>query len=419
MRSELLIIGNEILSGNTAEANGKWLALKLRTLGISLDRITVIPDQQEEMLVAFKECFERSDLIFTSGGLGPTQDDLTKNILGQFFKGELKADRLGEEIARDNYQRFGREWTPKSNFYHIIPEGITPLKNPNGLAPGLLKIDREKNKMFFSAPGVPREFSAMVNEVFIPQILSFFKKQNDPIESFKIRTFGIPEEKIFFELCPALWKKLEKFGSVSSLPQTTGVDIVLSFRPEQFSREKIYHDFISSADYQILKPFIWQIGELQAEEYVAKICREKKLTLSLAESCTGGYLANLFTNIKGISQIFLGSAVTYSNYAKESLIGVQKKSLETHGAVSENVAKEMAQGSLAKFNSEVSVSLTGIAGPDGGSEQKPVGMVCIAISARNKKTIVSTYFFKGDRLRLKERFAQRALLDLIAYLELT
>lgn len=417
MKCELIIIGSEILSGNTSEANGKWLGLKLRTLGIPLVRMTVIADEEGEILRAFEESFQRSEVIFTCGGLGPTKDDLTKKVLAKFFQGELKPSKEAEEIAKQNYQRFGREFTPETNFYHVIPEGISACTNPCGLAPGLVRIDRQKKKMFFCAPGVPREFACMVDEVFIPEIRSLFKAENDPIEFFKIRTFGIPEEKIFFELCPGLWENLERYGSVSSLPQTIGVDIVISFRPEKISREKIYQDFINSPYYLELKSYIWQIGELQAEEYVAKLCREKKLTLALAESCTGGYLANLFTNISGISDIFLGSAVTYSNFAKESLINVKAKSIKNDGAVSEIVAEAMAFGAMEKFKSEISVSLTGIAGPSGGSPDKPVGMVCIAIAQKNHKIKVSTHYLKGDRLKLKERFAQRALLDLISYIE--
>lgn len=417
MKTELIIIGNEILSGNTQEINGQWLGLKLRTLGLSLSRVTVVADKEEDILLIFQESLKRSDLIFTSGGLGPTEDDITKKVLGKFFNAPLQESQKAQEIVQDNYRRFGREWVPHNNFYHIIPTDILPFKNPQGMAPGLAKFDSQNKKMLFCAPGVPREFAAMVEEVFLPEVQHFFGGISDPIESFKIRTFGIPEEKIFFELAPFFWKKLEGFGLVSSLPQIIGVDIVLSFRPSFISRQNLLKEFFSWPEYQLLKPFIWQIGELSAQEYAFSLLLKKNLTLSLAESCTGGYLSHLLTNIDGVSQVFQGGVVTYSNQSKKIFLDVKEETLNKEGAVSLEVAKEMAEGALNKYQSSLALSLTGIAGPKGGSKDKPVGTVCIGLAHKNKKSTASLYHFKGDRLRLKERFAQRALLDLIILLE--
>lgn len=407
-----IIIGNEILNGNTAEANLATLAKHMLPQGIKVKQTRIIGDQLEEIIKALEDFNQGPEIVIVCGGLGPTQDDVTKMALAQFLKVPLEENNEAQAIASDNYQRFGRSWNPSTNSYHILPRGVKALKNPDGLAPGL--VYQKGKKLFFFGPGVPREFSLMVQKEFIPFIQQQIGQQDQQgLELFKIRTQGIPEEKIFFELAPKLWSKLEEFGSVSSLPQIIGVDIVVNFKRQLWDFSTLKEKFLAMPEAKILAPSIWQIGGLNLEEFVLQKFKDQKLTLALAESCTGGLLASQFTDIPGCSEVFQGSAVTYSNLAKEKILKVSPQTLNEHGAVSLQVAKEMAQGALAQFQSDVAIALSGIAGPGGGTQDKPVGTVAIALAFKGQETQAKFHHLKGDRLRLKKRFAARALFDLL------
>lgn len=407
---ELLIIGDEILNGRISDKNGPWLSSFLFSKGLPLKRITSIRDEIDQIIAAILEAKKRSTVLILSGGLGPTLDDVTKDALGKLLNKPLTLNQNALEVASLNYQRNGRDFNdviPKGNKYHYLPEGILPLNNPLGYAPGLMTtID---NTQIFCAPGVPREFKAMVEEEFLPLILKKHKITKFPIQ-VTIRTRGIPEEKIFNEVVPNLWEELSKKGQVSSYPQVWGIDIVVTL--EDSSDKKIPEEI-----YQILKdsplhPYVWQYGNQKIEEFILQLAKEKNLKISCVESCTGGLIASRLTNISGSSESFLGSATTYSNEAKINLLKVKELSLKNKGAVSHEVAQEMALGGNQLFHSDICVSTTGIAGPTGGSDEKPVGTIFIGISKKGKAES-KNFEFRGDRLRLKEIFSQQALFLLL------
>jgi nicotinamide-nucleotide amidase len=412
LKVSMIVIGDEILNGRTSDLNGGWLAQYLFKMGMEFKALRFIHDDADEINKTLSVSLEESDIVITSGGIGPTVDDKTKKSLADYFHKNIIERTDVALIVTENYKRFGRPWVPEQNHYHFFPEDFIATNNPLGLAPGIVYFDAKKQKLIMSAPGVPREFHEMVTSEFLPLIKQFF--QNRFQENFQtvIRTKGISEEKIFFELCPTLWSELEIFGKVSSLPHTIGIDIVVGYNgnlnDHLIKQEKIYQLIKSSA----LALHVWQYGNRAINEMVLNYALENQKTFSFAESCTGGLVASKITDLSGSSAVFMGGVVTYSNAAKVKLLEVDSKTLEKFGAVSIEVAQEMARGALSKFKTDFAVSLTGIAGPTGGSELKPTGTVVIGFASKHSSG-GRVYLFPGDRIRRKERFSDMALLQLL------
>lgn len=412
MELELLLIGDELLSGRISDKNGSWLSAFLFKLGVSLKRITTVSDNPDIIESTLKEILKRSDAVITSGGLGPTLDDVTKLSLGNLFNETMEASEKALEITRINYQRKGKNFDNQNkskNAYDFLPKSVFPINNPDGYAPGLGAY--YEGKAILCGPGVPREFRTIVEKEFMPILL---KDQGAIVRQVQwtCRTMGVPEEKIYFDLAPEIWEKLSQYGSVSSYPQTWGIDIVVTYPESNEIPEKL-NQIVNATP---IKDYIWQIGNLSLEELVIKTAIEKNISISVAESCTGGMIASRLTDIPGCSKVFKGNITSYSNEAKVNLLEVSKSSLENHGAVSETVAKQMAIGALKKLNSDISVSTTGISGPDGGSEEKPIGT--LALGWANKKDSHSELLnYSGDRKRLKAIFTQKALFKLLDLLK--
>lgn len=408
-----IIIGDELLSGKIQDLNLKWLADFLLPTGFKLNSSEVIGDEESQIIETLKNALAKNDAIIVTGGLGPTKDDKTKAVLAQFLGSQLEENQAAIELVTEHYKRFGKEWSKGHNGYHLIPSGVTPLKNPQGLAPGLMA--EIEGKLIFCAPGVPREFQHMTSEVIYPLLSEKIATQSSELEIFNIRTFGIPEEKIFHEICPGLWEELEKFGSVSSLPQIMNVDITLRLtKDSELENKKV--QIIEILKKTPIWKSVWQIGTTPLAAYIIEKAKEKNLTISFAESCTGGLTASNLTDISGSSSVFLGSVVCYANEVKTGLLGVKEKTLKDHGAVSAQTAFEMAEGARQSMKSDIAISFTGIAGPGGGSVEKPVGTVGIGWSTKNK-TDSKLYQFHGDRLKLKERFMTKGLFKLLQIIE--
>jgi nicotinamide-nucleotide amidase len=407
--ARILIIGDEVLKGRVVDLNGGFLAKFCYKNGITLKGTMVIRDEAAEMKEALDWGFKDADIVFTTGGLGPTGDDLTKAVFAQYFGAKLVETKESVQLIEEQYQRFGREWN-KRNSYHMIPENFLAINNPKGLAPGLGKIHQDK--ILLCAPGVPHELEAMAQEEFLPILKKQFSNRFEREQQVVMRTRGIPEEKIFFELCPDLWPMLETLGRPSSYPQIGGVDVVLSFAgDEQLALMRLgqLQDWAAKSP---LASSIWQWGNTALPEFVLTRAKEKKLTIALAESCTGGLTASRLTDIPGSSDVFLGSIVSYANSAKENLLAVPTELIAKHGAVSEEVVKVMAREARLRFGSDLSVAFSGIAGPDGGTKEKPVGTVAIATSSAHGEQS-ATLLLKGDRLRLKLRFSEMGLFHLL------
>lgn len=405
---ELLLVGDELLSGRISDQNGSWLSGFLFKQGISLKRITIINDDLETFISAVKEILGRSDAVITSGGLGPTLDDLTKLALAKLFNEPLEANDEALKITQENYRRKGKNFDKESklnNSYEFLPQSVFPLNNPDGYAPGLGAYYQDKP--ILCAPGVPREFKSMVEKEFLPLLTKKYKTIQKKLQ-WTCRTIGIPEEKIYFDLAPNLWEELGQFGSVSSYPQIWGIDIVVTYEESDLIAPRL-NQIVNSSK---IKDYIWQIGNLSLEELVIKNAIEKNITISVAESCTGGLISSRLTDVPGSSKIFKGNITSYSNEAKINLLEVKPKTLNSEGAVSESVVEEMALGVLKKLNSNISVSTSGIAGPDGGSSEKPVGTLALGWATKNGRGS-EVVKYSGNRKRLKNIFTQKALFKLL------
>lgn len=409
MNCALLIIGDELLAGRTRDLNGHWLSKYLPSMGLDLKQIKIINDNENEIKSSISELYKTVDIIITSGGLGPTKDDITKNILADYFQKELIFDDSSIELIKKLYAKFDKEWTPEKNAYHYYPQDFELLDNLNGYAPGLLYSS--KGKTILSAPGVPREFNSMVENTFLPKLHSIYSSEAfKATDHFSIRTKGVPEEVIFGELCPNLWDDLSKVAKISSLPHLLGIDIVLYFNLED--RESKISKAKAIIEATALKDYVWQYGNLELEELIVKEATEKNITIGFAESCTGGLTSSKITNISGSSKVFYGSVVSYANSVKINLLNVQKSTLESFGAVSEECAKEMAKGARETMNCDIAISYTGIAGPGGATPTKPVGTVGIGWATKNENSSTLVYH-KGDRIGLKERFSRSGLFKLL------
>lgn len=410
MKIALIAIGDELLNGRTLEKNGHWLSGFLYDNGILLNDITIIRDDEDILEKTFKDSFENYDFTIVTGGLGPTLDDKTKKILGKVFGGALKENSKAIEIVTKQYENYSRDWHRDSNKYHLIPENVEPIFNPIGLAPGLKYNEGEK--YIFCAPGVPREFFGMFEEEIFPIIKSHSKFPKETLRQVTVRTRGVPEEEIFYRRCPGLWDELSAYGQVASLPQIMGIDILVKFYAdeEEFNKRKSSIEKIMNSCAIAENIWSWEEGNL--EDFVIREASAKNLTISFAESCTGGLTASRITNVSGASQIFLASYVTYANEAKINALKVLPKTIEENGAVSIATAKEMAAGARRSAHSDIAISFTGIAGPGGGSKEKPVGTVAIGWATKDQND-AKLYQFKGDRELLKQRFSEAGLFKLL------
>lgn len=415
VKAHIIIIGDELLDGTIQDVHVQKQANWLAKVGVHLVSVSFCRDNNLELLKQLNYAKTVGQIIITTGGLGPTLDDKTKYILADFLQAPLEENARAKQMAIHNYNRIGKQWQEEFSEYHRIPSGVTALENPVGLAPGLYY--ENDNFMILCAPGVPRELYAMSEVVFTPLITKKFQDTLTALNQFVVRTHSIPEEKIFITNGPSFWQQLEKYGKVSSLPQSCGVDIRITLKANDIrSREKDILSLKKIFDQSPVKENIWQYGDLSLEEYILKKCREKSLTLSFAESCTGGYVSSLFTDIPGYSDVFMGSAVTYSNESKIKILDVKSATLEKHGAVSREVVEEMSKGSMKVYGSQVAVSYSGVAGPSGGTKEKPVGTIAISVSSK-RATKSNIYHYNGDRVGLKKRFATRGLVDLLLHIE--
>ena len=412
----MIVIGDEILNGRTTDLNGSWLSKYLFEKGLSLKAIRFVRDNKTEICSALSASLQESDIVLTSGGIGPTIDDKTKNTLADYFGQKIIQRDDVAQIVTQNYLQFGRSWQPTLNHYHFFPEHFEATNNPKGLAPGITFWDSTNEKLILAAPGVPKEFTAMVDQEFLPLIKKHFNHLIKENYQTVIRTSGIPEEKIFFDLCPTLWSELEKFGKVSSLPHVIGIDIVISYtgtKSDHLEKEEKINSLIKES---ALSSYVWQYGNLSISDLVFKKALELKCTFSFAESCSGGLTSSKITDISGSSEIFMGSVVSYSNQAKMDFLNVKLESLKEFGAVSSQVATEMASGAREKFKTDFAISLTGIAGPTGATPEKPLGLVYIGYASKDKSGAKS-FQFPGDRTKRKDRFSDMGLLMLLNLME--
>lgn len=414
MKTGFLIIGSEVLDGKISDSNNKILAEFLREYHLEVNEALVVRDERDAIIRALKILFSNNDLVVTSGGLGPTKDDITKETIASFLGRKILYSEEALKISDENYKRFDRIFPGKDHGYSYLPENFIPLSNSTGFAPGF--YTQFDNKILFSGPGVPREFSSMLHDHL--SLLLKEKSGNTFLKHVIARTRNVPEEKIFNEVDPGLWDKLEAYGDVSSLPILMGVDIGVKIKSDSLEESaRKEQELLSIFKNSPIAPNIWSYGREAIEDKIVRTANLKKLRYGFAESASGGLCSHRMTGVPGSSFSFMGSVICYDESIKENILGVRKETLALYTAVSPETAKEMAEGLLKKFNLDIAISITGYAGPGGGTKECPVGTVCIGRAVRGKKTSSETFRLKGDRDILKQRFSQAALYALLDEVE--
>lgn len=373
--ADIITIGDEILYGQILDTNTKWISTALDQIGIKVFRKLSIGDQKQEILDAVTESLDRSDIVIITGGLGPTKDDITKNALSELFEMplELNAEALLE--VESIFRRFGKELTEINRQQAFLPKGSKKITNDRGTAPGMW-FDKN-DKVIISMPGVPFEMEAMMTKSIIPKLKKQFVL---PVIVHRIiRTVGIGESTLAEKI--ARWEDaLPKHMGLAYLPGKAQVRLRLTGVGDDADKLTDEMEAQIAVVLPLIKTDVFGFGNIEIEAAVGELLKSQGISMATAESCTGGFLSHKITSVAGSSEYFLGGVIAYSNQIKISELKVKEKTLIEHGAVSEETAIEMAKGVRKKFNSDLSISITGIAGPDGGTEEKPVGTVWMAIS---------------------------------------
>jgi nicotinamide-nucleotide amidase len=404
--AELLTIGDEILYGQIVDTNSQWMSVELDKIGVKVVRKTTVGDLEDEILTAFAEAEKRADVILITGGLGPTSDDLTKPLLAKYFNCEMKINEEALAEVTEFFKSRGRELTELNRQQAALPEACEKITNPVGTAPGMW-FDRGE-KVFMSMPGVPHEMKKMMTDHVIPRLT---KKYQLPVIHHKIiRTIGIGESFLADKISD--WEKsLPEHCKLAYLPSLGEVKLRLTSFGTSYTSLQQEAEAHTEKLKEVVGEFIYGFGDEPIEVVIGNMLRNKKLTLSVAESCTGGYLSHLITSVPGSSDYFLGSMIPYAYEIKMRQLGVKPETLEKYGAVSEPTIIEMANIVRAKFSTDIGVATSGIAGPGGATPDKPVGTVWIAYSDKHK-TVTKKLQLSKERM-INIRMASMAVLNLI------
>ncbi|MBI1805168.1 MAG: competence/damage-inducible protein A [Ignavibacteriae bacterium] len=402
MKSIIITIGDELLIGQVINTNAAYIAGKLNSAGIEVRRVLTIGDEHHEILAALEESYPKFDVIVITGGLGPTHDDVTKKAVCTFFHTDL----ISSPDARKNIEQFlksrSHSWSDAAEEQTHVPRGSTIIPNKLGTASGIL-FERE-GKHVIVMPGVPYEMEGMMEDFIVP----YFTERNTGkvVLHRTLKTTGIPESMLAAKLGDL--KDLLGKATLAFLPSPSGVRMRITVvDPNRSAAETLIRD-IESRIREKVEKYIYGADNEELEEIVGRVLAERKLTIAVAESCTGGLIADRITNVPGSSNYFERGIVAYSNESKIRLLDVPEKLIEKYGAVSKDVAEAMARGIREAARVDIGLSTTGIAGPSGGSAEKPVGTVWIGYSYKNETRAVK-FQFGTERLRIKERAAQAAL----------
>lgn len=405
MKAELITIGDELLIGQVVDTNSAWMAEQLNLSGIRVGQITSISDNRDQILKTLAEASQRADVILITGGLGPTRDDITKHTLCEYFGTRLVFNQEMFENIERIFSLRGYNITMLNRAQAEVPENCTPLLNINGTAPGMWF--EQNGKIFASMPGVPFEMKGIMEEHILPKLRSITQIS---IIHRTILTQGVGESFLASRI--EAWEtKLPAFIKLAYLPQPGIVRLRLTASGSDRSQlEKAVDEQVSEL-YRLVPEYIFGEGDDTLESVVGRLLHSHDYTLATAESCTGGYIAHLITSIPGSSGYFKGSVVAYSNEIKESVLGVAAPTLARNGAVSEETVFEMAAGIIRQFRVNCAIAVSGIAGPDGGTNEKPVGTTWICVLT--PKGAETRRFTFGEHRGRNIRRAALAALDML------
>jgi nicotinamide-nucleotide amidase len=389
--AEIISIGDELLYGQTLDTNAHWISHKLDEYNIKVFQRTTIGDDADQILNAFATAAERVDIVLITGGLGPTKDDLTKPLLAKYFGVGMVHH---EEVLRDItllFAKASREVTALNAQQAELPANCEKITNPVGTAPGMWFY--ENNTVFVAMPGVPYEMKSIMTQGILPKLHEMFSK--GVLHHHIIKTIGITESSLS-DLIEDWEVNLPKHIKLAYLPTKGQVKLRLTGSGDDLNTLKQEIDALQMAIMPKIAKYVYGFGADSLEGVIGQLLNKNNLTLATAESCTGGYLAHMITSVPGSSRYFKGSVIAYSNEVKTAQLGVSTEDLKQQGAVSEEVAKAMAEGVRKALNTDIAIATTGIAGPDGGTIEKPVGTVWIAYSDKHK-TLAKKFNFSRDR----------------------
>jgi nicotinamide-nucleotide amidase len=403
MLAEIITIGDEILIGQIVDTNSAWMAHQLNMAGIRIKQISSVSDDKQHILNALKEASTRADIILITGGLGPTKDDITKKTIAEYFGVSLVESEGALQNVKQIFARYNRPLLEVNIQQALVPENCDVILNKNGTAPGMWF--NEGGKIYVSMPGVPHEMMYMMEEQVIPKLKSTLTL---PFIVHKtILTVG-EGESFLADRIADIEDSLPPYIKLAYLPKLGQVRLRLSGYGENEELLKTKIAEFSAKIVDRVHEVVAAEEDISIEKAILNFMEQKGLTLSVAESCTGGYISHLLTQHAGSSKVFFGGAVSYSYELKESILGVKTETLAKFGAVSEETATEMVKGALSHFKSDYALAVTGIAGPDGGTPDKPVGTVWIAVG-NIEKLVVKKLTFGNKRRQNIERSAISAL----------
>lgn len=405
MIAELISVGTELLLGNIVNTNAAFLSEECAKLGLSVFYQTVVGDNPQRLREAIDIAKNRADVLILGGGLGPTEDDLTKEITASAFGRNLYMDEHSKELIEMYFKKLGRDLsviTANNWKQAMMPEGAIVIDNDNGTAPGV--ILEAEGKIAIMLPGPPNELVPMWKKSIVPYLKS---KQPDTIESVTLKICGMGESRVETEILDLI--DAQTNPTIATYAKTGEVHVRITAKAETAEAAK-----------ELIKPVVWEIKSrlgkyiytteeaVTLEDAIVDMLKAADMTLTTVESCTGGLLSGRLVNVSGASDVFEQSFVTYANKAKKKLVGVKKSTLKEFGAVSEETAREMAEGGRKEAEADVCLAITGIAGPGGGTEEKPVGLVYIGCCIKGR-TVVRKYQFTGNRQKIREYAVVSAL----------
>ena len=394
MLAEIITIGDELLIGQTIDTNGSWIGEKLNSIGLQVSHITSIQDKREQILNALKLASERSNLVIVTGGLGPTNDDITKHTLCEYFESDLTLNTDILKKIEDYFKSKKLEMLKVNKDQALLPHNCLVLENIRGTASGMWF--EKKGVVYISLPGVPYEMKGIMNENGLSRIIERFSKGK--VVNKTVKTHGLGES--YLAEIIKKWEQdlVEDNVSLAYLPSPGIVKLRLTAigENEQLLLDKI-ENYIDQL-IQLIPDYIFGFENDSLESVVGDLLRNKQQTLSLAESCTGGNISKMITSVSGCSDYFKGSVIAYSNEIKQRMLLVENEKIEFYGAVSREVVEQMAFGLTKKFNTDYGLATSGIAGPTGGTKEKPVGTVWIAV-ANAEKVISKKFNFGNSRER--------------------
>lgn len=402
MTVEIISVGTELLLGNIVNTNAAFLAEQCAALGLECYFQTVVGDNRERLSLCLETAMERSDVVILSGGLGPTEDDLTKETVAQVCGKELLLHKPSKQAIQEYFEKRGIELTENNWKQAMLPEGCIVLENHNGTAPGVI-VETEKNKVCM-LPGPPGELIPMFRESVAPYLEKLTEKV---ICSQTVKLCGVGESKAETMIRDLIDGQTNP--TIATYAKTGEVHIrVTAAAEDKKAANKLIKPVVKELKNRFQNLIYSTEEDATLEKVVVDLLKANDLTVTCAESCTGGLLAGRLVNVPGVSDVLKFSVVAYSNKAKRKLLGLRKPLLQKYGAVSAQTAEEMSRGAATLTKADVAVSITGLAGPEGDGEDKPVGLVYIAVNVKGDVT-VKEYHFKGNRAKIRESAVTAAL----------